>query len=294
MANKYGILTSKVYVLSNLLTAQPITVSLKIPPKKPTIDGPNRGKAGTEYTYTFTNPGTQNVYVLVDWCDKTMDFDPITIGDGLFISHTWEEQGDYTIKARAMNEYGMMSDWEELSVSMPKKEAYSHPNPSGIIAAFAVHNTRDEIWDAMNNCSIYGSQLLKIRANVRFDGQMALGQWINCSSPLKVRITAHSTFPGKHCSGRNMCPHKYLSAELDYPIQDIWLLKKDRDRGRPWCKVIGHATPNENMAVVSFEDIDVQPNDFYYVAIRQKGQELAPQQNEYMAFIGPVFINNVV
>lgn len=174
------------------------------------------------------------------------------------------------------------------------KEEFVHPNPSGIIAAFAVHNTRDEIWDAMNNCSIYGSQLLKIRANVRFDSQMALGQWINCSSPLKVRITAHSTFPGKDCSGRNMCPHKYLSAELDYPIQDIWLLKKDRDRGRPWCKVIGHATPNENMAVVSFEDIDVQPNDFYYVAIRQKGQELAPQQNEYMAFIGPVFINNAV
>ena len=174
------------------------------------------------------------------------------------------------------------------------KEKFAHPNPSGIIAVFSVHNTRDEIWDAVNNCSIYGSQLLKIRANVRFDGQMALGQWINCSSPFKVRITAHSTFPGKDCSGRNMCPHNYSSAELNYPIQDIWLLKKDRDRGRPWCKVIGHATPNENMVVVSFEDINVQPNDFYYVAIRQKGQELLPQQNEYMAFIGPVFINNVV
>ena len=38
---------------------------------------------------------------------------------------------------------------------------------------------------------------------------------------------------------------------------------------------------------------DVQPNDFYYVAIRQKGQELVPGHNEYMAFIGPVFIDNV-
>jgi len=34
-------------------------------------------------------------------------------------SHTWEEQGTYTVKARAMNTWGMMSDWTELSVTMP-------------------------------------------------------------------------------------------------------------------------------------------------------------------------------
>jgi len=175
-----------------------------------------------------------------------------------------------------------------------QKDFFGAGNPSGIIAAYTIHNTRDEIWDAMNNCSIYGSQLLKIRANVRFNGQMALGQWINCSSPLQVQISAHSTFPEKDCGGRNMCPHNYSLEELDYPIQDIWLLKKDRERGRPWCKIIGHVEPNEDMVVVDFEDPDVQPNDFYWVAIRQKGQELQPGQNEYMAFIGPVFINNVV
>ena len=179
-----------------------------------------------------------------------------------------------------------------------KEDEKAHPNPSGIMAAYAVHNTRDEIWDAMNNCNIYGTQLLKIRANVRVDGQMALGQWINCTSnatdPLKIRVSAMSTFPGEDTGNKNMCPHGYLSEELDYPIQDIWLIKKDRERGRPWCKVIGHAEPNKNLAIVTFEDADVQPNDFYYIAIRQKGQELRPRENEYMAFIGPVFINNIV
>jgi len=169
--------------------------------------------------------------------------------------------------------------------------------PSGIIAAYAVHNIRDEIWDAMNDCDIYGSQLLKIRANIRFDGKMAYGRWINCSSPLNIRITVHSTFPGFDSSGKNMCPHGYSPDELDYPIQDIWLIKKDRDKGRPWCKVIGHVKPDENMAVVTFEDPDVQSNDFYYVAIRQKGQSLDVDsdepKDEYMAFIGPVFIDNV-
>jgi hypothetical protein len=91
-----------------------------------------------------------------------------------------------------------------------------------------------------------------------------------------------------------MRPHAYLAGELYHPIQDIWLIKKDRDRGRPWCKVINHATLNNNIVVVNFQDYDVQPNDFYWVAIRQKGQELEPGQNEYIAFIGPVFINNVV
>jgi hypothetical protein len=181
------------------------------------------------------------------------------------------------------------------SADISKEESYYNlQNPCGIIAAYSIHNTRDEIWDAMNNCNVYGTQLLKIRANVRVGGQMALGQWINCKSPLIINITAMSTFSGLDNGCKNMSPYNYSSEELDHPIQDIWLLKKDRERGRPWCKIIGHATPNEHLTVVTFNDTDVQPNDFYWVAIRQKGQELRPSQNEYMAFIGPVFINNVV
>ena len=188
------------------------------------------------------------------------------------------------------------------SASMQSRISKKHPNPSGIVAAYSVHNTRGEIWDALNSCSIYGSQLLKIRANVRFDGQMASGRWINCTSPLKIQVTAQSTFPGSDRSGRRMCPHDYSPDELDYPIIDIWLVKKDKARGQPWCKVVGHASPNTNLAVVHFEDSDVQPNDFYYVAVRQKGELLGEEhvndkqdytRDEYMALFGPVFINKV-
>ena len=179
------------------------------------------------------------------------------------------------------------------SADLPNEENYYHLHPAGIMGAFAVHNTREEIWDAMNDCDIYGSQLLKMRANVRFDGQMAYGRWINCSYPLNITITAQSTFVGSDSSGKNMCPHGFSLNELDYPIQDIWLIKKDRDRGRPWCKVINHLSPNSDIVAVNFTDYDVQPNDFYYVAIRQKGQELKTGENEYMAFIGPVFIDNI-
>ena len=182
------------------------------------------------------------------------------------------------------------------------KRGFIPDNPAGILAAYAVHNTREEIWDAMNNCSIYGLQLLKIRANVRLDGQLAYGRWINCTSPLKIRVSVLSTFSGDDHSGKSMCPYGYSPDELEYPVSDIWLVKKDISKGRPWCKVIGHAMPNKNLAVVNFEDPDVQPNDFYYVAIRQKGQQLTGKQSnnlegtsgdEYMAFIGPIFIDQV-
>lgn len=197
--------------------------------------------------------------------------------------------------------------------------------PSGIMAAYATHNNREEIWDAMNNGSIYASQLLKIRCNVRFsdfnvdNAKLSCGKWINCTSPLKIRVTAQSTSINSYHdrSGKNMVPYSYSNYELDYNISDIWLIKNNNLKGKPWCKVVNHSKPNSETAVVFFEDHNVQPNDFYYIAIRQKGQLLTPKiidilsityprifrkwndnftgnRDEYMAYIGPVFIDNVL
>ena len=166
--------------------------------------------------------------------------------------------------------------------------------PSGLVAVYSIHNTRGEIWDALYDCKSYATQLLKIRANVRFDGKLRNGGWINCSSPLKIRVTAHSTFPGIDSSGRRMWPHGYSPDELDHPITDIWIVKKDGSRGRPWCKVISHTKPDTNLAIVDFSDSEVLPNDFYWVAIRQKGQKLLPENSdEFISYIGPFFIDNV-
>ena len=103
-----------------------------------------------------------------------------------------------------------------------------------------------------------------------------------------------STFQGIDGSSKTMCPHLYDENELDYPISDIWIIKKDDEKGRPWCKIINHVCPNEDIVALSLSDPDVKPNDFYYIAIRQKGQELTPGQDEYTAFLGPVFIENIL
>jgi len=186
------------------------------------------------------------------------------------------------------------------SLSMESRVSRRHPNPSGLIASYSVHNTREEIWDSMNNCTIYATQGLKIRANVRFDDKLAQGRWINATSPLNINVTAYSTFPGIDSGGKQMQPHGYSPDELDYPISDIWIVKKDTEKGRPWCKIINHTEPNSDLAIINFEDFDVEPNDFYYIVIRQKGQNLESKikndnvpRDEYMAYIGPVFIDNV-
>ena len=185
------------------------------------------------------------------------------------------------------------------SASLKSRISKGHPNPAGIIATYAVHNKRDELWESIANGYAYGSQLLKIRAQASFDDQVCLGQWINCTSPLNITVSAMSTFNGTDASGKTMKPHAYSEDELDYPIEDIWIVKKDTNKGQPWCKIIAHHQPQSHVGVMTYQDNSVQPNDFYYIAIRQKGDFLADNSegctktDDYLAFLGPIFIREV-
>lgn len=185
------------------------------------------------------------------------------------------------------------------SASLNSRISKGHPNPAGLIATYAVHNTRAELWESIANGYAYGLQLLKIRAHASFDGQNRLGQWITCSSPLNITISAMSTFNGTDSSGKSMRPHAYSADELAYPIEDIWIVKKDTSKGQPWCKVIAHKKPQSHVAVMTYQDNSVKPDDFYYVVIRQKGDYLKDnadsygKTDEYLAFLGPIFIREV-
>jgi len=112
-----------------------------------------------------------------------------------------------------IDDFALFTDTGLITDDMNSRISSSHPNPAGIIATYAVHNTRSEIWDAINQCDSYGLQLLKIRANARFDDQLAYGKWINCTTPLQINITALSTFNTTDHGGKSMCPHAYSSDE---------------------------------------------------------------------------------
>lgn len=216
---------------------------------------------------------------------------------------SWVENAlwEWSSPERKYQSFALMASSDNHAVDRPgsastqSRVSSTHPNPSGILAVYAMHNVREEIWDAMNACYMYGTQQLKIRANVRADGKMALGQWINCTAPLSIQVSALSTFKGNDTSNKSMCPHAYSGDELNYPLSDVWLIKKDTKRGQPWCKIIGHKSLNEDLAVITFEDAEVHPYDFYYVVISQKGEVLGGDagHDHYMSFLGPIFIDKV-
>jgi len=90
---------------------------------------------------------------------------------------------------------------------------------------------------------------------------------------------------------RNPINHRTIAKKINF--------KKDIEKGQPWCKIIAHEQPQSDVAVAFFEDENVEPNDFYYIVIKQKGQYLlddtdsADKTNNYLAFLGPIFIRNV-
>jgi len=93
------------------------------PPDPPTITGPLSGTAGEEYEYTFTatDPDGDDVFYYIDWGDDVFEewIGPYTSGEEIDVTHIWDEQGTYEIKAKAKDIYGAESEWGELEVTMP-------------------------------------------------------------------------------------------------------------------------------------------------------------------------------
>jgi hypothetical protein len=103
--------------------------SINFAPSAPNITGTVNGNPGVEYTYTFNSvdPEGDNVYYYIIWDDgyvETWD-GPHSSGQEVDISHTFANQGTYTIKVKAKDIYGSESDWSELEVNIPRTKALS-------------------------------------------------------------------------------------------------------------------------------------------------------------------------
>ncbi len=96
------------------------------------IGGPLSGKAETEYNYTFhaTDPNGDDVYYYIEWGDgsnATGWIGPKSSCENVTVSHTWDEDGTYTIKAKAKNIYGAEGPEGTLTVEIPRNRAVYHP-----------------------------------------------------------------------------------------------------------------------------------------------------------------------
>jgi len=99
------------------------TVEDNEPPSAPVITGETNGNVGDSYTYTFVSNDPENypLKYYVEWRDNTStgwtwEYDS---GEEVEISHTWSEEGTYTIRAKAMDISNEESDWGTLKVTMP-------------------------------------------------------------------------------------------------------------------------------------------------------------------------------
>ena len=117
-------------VLDNLSLWNILDEDNNNPPDTPdSPSGPIKGKPGEEYIYTTTTNDLNNdqVYYLFDWGDGNDSswLGPSNSGETYETTYSWNEQGSYEIKVKAMDEHGLESDWSDpLVVSMPKNNYF--------------------------------------------------------------------------------------------------------------------------------------------------------------------------
>jgi choloylglycine hydrolase len=96
-------------------------------PERPS--GPSKGRINNKYTYftSTTDPDDDQVFFLFDWGDELESgwMGPYNSGETARITHEWTSYGNYEIKVKARDVYGVETDWSEpLPISMPKNKVY--------------------------------------------------------------------------------------------------------------------------------------------------------------------------
>ncbi len=101
------------------------------PPEPPDILGPNRGKTGIEYEFTFvtTDPEESDVYYWIEWGDGIIEQDdwigPYSSGEEITLSHSWSKKGQKYIKAKAKDEQDKESIVKTRYIDIPRNR-YSY------------------------------------------------------------------------------------------------------------------------------------------------------------------------
>jgi hypothetical protein len=107
------------------------------PPETPEApDGPDEWIQDVECTFSAvtTDPEGDNIYYLFDWGDGNITgwFGAYPSGQTITKSKSWTDLGDYEIKVRARDIWGVSSDWSEPHViSIVENEPPEKPTISG-------------------------------------------------------------------------------------------------------------------------------------------------------------------
>jgi hypothetical protein len=98
-------------------------------PVKPTIKGPSSGKVWQYYEYSFSSidPDDNDLLYFIDWGDGNCEewIEPYASGEEIFLTHMWTEITKSVIKVKVKDPYNEESEWETLTINMPKTNNFN-------------------------------------------------------------------------------------------------------------------------------------------------------------------------
>ena len=113
-----------VWEITDLQGAVDVERLPNIAPFPPEITGPSAGKMFEPifYNFTSTDPNADRVTYYVDWGDGTTNnWSPWqNTGENYWENHTWYIPVNYTILAKAKDNYGLESDWSTFEILIPR------------------------------------------------------------------------------------------------------------------------------------------------------------------------------
>lgn len=100
-------------------------------PNPPRIDGIQDGKKQERYDYTISaiDPEDDDVYFFIEWGDgRSMGWiGPYASGEEVTKNHQWASEGNYTLRVKAKDTYGVEGDWQTMHITLPKHNILPRP-----------------------------------------------------------------------------------------------------------------------------------------------------------------------
>ena len=116
------------YGWGDFSTLERIVVGLEFnePPTIPNIDGSTTGNVEDEYEYSFVSNDPEGSYVFyfIEWGDGENEewIGRYESGESIYFNHTWNEKGDYVLRAKSRDNLDVESYWGTLEISMPSNK----------------------------------------------------------------------------------------------------------------------------------------------------------------------------
>ncbi len=92
-------------------------------PEIPIINGPTECKVKKLCTYQITSTYLDgyDISYIIDWGDnQSEEMGLFSSAEVINVTHSWEKEGIYSIKAKAKNQFGFESDWGTLEINLRK------------------------------------------------------------------------------------------------------------------------------------------------------------------------------